>query len=172
MKPPSHNRKNTHLKQGPTSFSASSSFFFLLSGIKSSNQLSSRLVKKKSMSFRTNTKAKTCNDIYSKNKFKELNKQNWQLYFQKSSKFSAEMLLFILDRPAPGLPLFGINVNWSISQWWKFSSYLLFHISEIVKKTSVNQMDIFLFPARHRNKVPLRNKQSSLLSNHSSCKTG
>lgn len=41
-------------------FFLSSSFFFLLSGIRSSSQLSSLLVKKKSKSFRMNTRARTC----------------------------------------------------------------------------------------------------------------
>lgn len=40
-------------------FFLSSSFFFLLSGIRSSNQLSSLFVKQKSRSFRTNTRART-----------------------------------------------------------------------------------------------------------------
>lgn len=43
-----------------TSCCASSNFFFLLSGMRSSSQLSSRLVKKKSNSLRMKTKAKTC----------------------------------------------------------------------------------------------------------------
>lgn len=41
------------------SFLASSNFFFLLSGIRSSSQLSSRFEKQKSMTFRTKTRAKT-----------------------------------------------------------------------------------------------------------------
>lgn len=43
-------------------FFLSSSFFFLLSGIKSSSQLNSLFVKKKSRSFRIKTSARTCED--------------------------------------------------------------------------------------------------------------
>lgn len=106
-----------NLKSQPTSFSASSSFFFLLSGIKSSNQLSSRLVKKKSMSFRTNTKARTCKGINLKNQeIKQVKLTNTLVegYFQKWPQFTSRILFFNLDTPTAGLTLFRRSMAWSI----------------------------------------------------------